>query len=1002
MTGAILARIIEQYRRTEKYHPAPLAMEHINLRTFSPTIRLYDYQQEALRCAVDVLRYYYRDGNAMDGQKQDILQAYHADMGADKKTGYQKYLNRAGFWMATGSGKSIVMVKLLQVLHSMMRDAYIPTRNILVLAPRAEIMAQIQEHIAEFNTNGFFRIYIHDLRSIERGQRELYGANEMHIYTYRSDLISDADGVSKKSKKGRRVDYRNFLNAGKWYIILDEAHKGDTGESKRQEYYRAMTEDGYLFNFSATFTDAIDIATTAYNFNLERFISAGYGKNIKITDEEFKGFNKKIANEWEDNSKEDIILKSIIVFSAIKKARIDIGKQWYHNPLMMCVAGKVNTDTADLKLFFRVINRLATHNIASAQIKEAAEKLAETLSGHPQYQFCDGDTNQHISTRATNIMRTITAEDIMTYFFNAAGSGEIEYSSITGNKREIIFKLKNATEPFALLVIGEAKKWEVGLLQELALTKSDEIFTQSFFADINSADNPVNMLMGSHIFSEGWDSNRPNIVNFLNIGSREAKKYVLQTLGRGVRIEPVAHMRMRYDYIPKEKAPFTIDDSADRRRVAVELLESLFVFATRKDDVRAIFAQLDVHTHTQKRYQLGDVFQKQPPLLPQLMPEYKEDDAVHTPYPMHTETYKQMHALHHTHSRKVIALTCLEYATADTDDSMLNTLDAFNPTTIDKAQEHFVPGGEAANIAGYERAYLRRIDTLLRSKPQRCTTFRTVTAEDITHYEHITVARNTMDTKDIERLIPALEETIAQWTRGDPQQLQAALDTEEKQLDIAFDDGDIDHKKHREHSKRIMKERRKISMHTEAPPRFMIDFAHIKEHYYVPFLLPRHSPLAPIFEYVIHEPSEQDFIKKLEKYGAQKEHALCNVPWSFSKINEHLDSIHIPYFDTDSATYRLFYPDFIFWIQKEGAYYIIFVDPKGLVHERGARDKVNGFREIFGDSTLPTYEGASVRVQLWLYSNKQHEVGIELKPYVSNDFDTIFAMQESAQEMPVR
>ena len=52
-------------------------------------------------------------------------------------------------------------------------------------------------------------------------------------------------------------------------------------------------------------------------------------------------------------------------------------------------------------------------------------------------------------------------------------------------------------------------------------------------------------MMGSKVFSEGWDSNRVNFINFINIGSKKAKKYVLQTIGRGVRIEPFKDVRKR-------------------------------------------------------------------------------------------------------------------------------------------------------------------------------------------------------------------------------------------------------------------------------------------------------------------------------------------------------------------------------------------------------------------------------------------------------------------------
>lgn len=45
--------------------------------------------------------------------------------------------------------------------------------------------------------------------------------------------------------------------------------RGETGSSLIQDYISVMSRKGFLFNFSATFTDEIDYATTTYNFNLE-------------------------------------------------------------------------------------------------------------------------------------------------------------------------------------------------------------------------------------------------------------------------------------------------------------------------------------------------------------------------------------------------------------------------------------------------------------------------------------------------------------------------------------------------------------------------------------------------------------------------------------------------------------------------------------------------------------------------------------------------------------
>lgn len=116
--------------------------------------------------------------------------------------------------------------------------------------------------------------------------------------------------------------------------MLDEAHKGVTGDSIKQSIYTVLAKNGFLFNFSATFTDAIDKATTVFNFNLEKFINAGYGKHLKVTQQEFKNFNKKNQEEYSEEDRRNIVLKSLIALAVVKKAKKEIDsikKGMYHN-----------------------------------------------------------------------------------------------------------------------------------------------------------------------------------------------------------------------------------------------------------------------------------------------------------------------------------------------------------------------------------------------------------------------------------------------------------------------------------------------------------------------------------------------------------------------------------------------------------------------------------------------------------------------------------------------
>ena len=112
----------------------------------------------------------------------------------------------------------------------------------------------------------------------------------------------------------------------------------------------------------------------------------------------------------------------------------------------------------------------------------------------------------------------------------------------------------------------------------------------------------------------------------------------------------------------------------------------------------------------------------------------------------------------------------------------------------------------------------------------------------------------------------------------------------------------------------------------------------------------------------------------------------------FSKIDEHLDEVHIPYYDPDSHKIRKFKPDFIFWFNKGKDYFIVFVDPKGIEHA-DYQHKVEGFRRIFGEPTSPKvfkFDGFKIRVLLYLYTKDKNKVSEGYRKYWIDRIEEIF------------
>jgi type I site-specific restriction-modification system R (restriction) subunit len=68
-----------------------------------------------------------------------------------EKISFFNFLNRMCFWMATGSGKTIVLVKLIEVIDKLISAGLIPKNDILILTHRDDLISQIEFHVNEFN-----------------------------------------------------------------------------------------------------------------------------------------------------------------------------------------------------------------------------------------------------------------------------------------------------------------------------------------------------------------------------------------------------------------------------------------------------------------------------------------------------------------------------------------------------------------------------------------------------------------------------------------------------------------------------------------------------------------------------------------------------------------------------------------------------------------------------------------------------------------------------------
>ena len=927
----------------------------VDLNKFSSNISLFTYQQEALKNVIAILDLYYNDKIKLKNYYE--LKGFDESKFKKENLTIKKILNRASFWMATGSGKSIVMIKLIEILYQLSTQNYIDKNDILILAPTDKILKQVKEHITEFNKYSNFTLELNSLKDYEKikNERNLFSTDNINIFYYRSDLIDNEAHVSKKTE-GKRLNYENYLNSGKWYIILDEAHKGKDELSAKKNYYNEMAENGFIFNFSATFVDDIDKISTIYNFNLAKFNEAGYGKNIKVVDEEFKGFNKsKNKEELNTDDKKDIILKSCILFTAQKKKYKllkDIDESLYHNPLMITVANTVNIKNADLKLYFLSLLEIAKEE--PTNFNELKNDLSNKLFNSKKYIFGD----ELISEDFIDSINSVNYKDVLEYVFNSDSSGAIECKR-TSLKDELIFKIKTSSksEDFAMLKISDVKSWSNGILYGYDI--SEDISNKSYFDTINEKDSTINILMGSKIFSEGWDSNRPNIINFLNIGSANAKKYVMQTIGRGVRVEPIVNSRKRlqnlsYEELKDLENKGTILDNSNA-------LESLFIFSTSKKDIDSIFSELpDKEEQFEKLKGISKISKTKIPLY---IPKYKQKiEKQDITYNFPKAEYIRVNNFLKEASLNVILMNMI-----DKSRSKDLTKSTINKLIFDDEKRYFALNGY--DDSGIDTLNLiNKIDKFFNAKLQDIDEFVEL-SDEIKHY------------KDIKVNMAKVSQSQKEDIENDIANSKTTIEDRESYLDEQFDKGKITRQKYKDELKKLGSKSVKKSK--------LVGIKNLKKHFYTPILM-KDKTENDFFRNIVNEKSEIDFINNLEEYLEQDFNKLDTYDnWYFSKIQQVADNIYIPYIDYEKSQVAKFYPDFIFWLKKDDEYIIKFIDPKGLnqgVHK--TKDKLEGFEKIFvNDEFNKKYPTFKVELYLYNVERKKDEL---IDRYVEFDFDKIF------------
>lgn len=966
---------LENIAESQNYADLPETWALLDDGKFSAHKTLYDYQQDALKNAARALYLYYdgahawTPGEANDESRRrkqrfferyvnlDVRAVQKYETRANRNNGaenpvfrilskfiaptrdeiaYANLINRMCFWMATGSGKTLVMVKLIQYLHHLIQHGKIPPHNILMLAPSEHLLGQIEKTVDEFNQTGEngLSIELTPLREIHR-ERQAQLGNVARVFYHRSDNIADV-------QKEALTDYHEFENDGKWYVLLDEAHKGGKENSKRQAYYAVMARAGFLFNFSATFTDDADIATTVKKYNLREFTEKRHGKNIYLNEGEFNAFAKR-DEEINSNERQKIVLKSLITLAFVSKRVTELRAQTqldalYHPPLMLTLVNSVNTDVRrnDLWAFFTTLRDLAGGEIDGEMFNQTRDELI--VEWRTAKLLFGGDGGAIVGMDDASVGQ-MTMADVRAAVFLSSDRGALQYIR-SGDNKELAFQLRNAESPFALIRIGDTTNWRNELLADYEQTNA--LRDRAFFDELEQS--PITILMGSRTFFESWDSNRPNVINFINIGGDDAKKFVVQSVGRGVRIEVLPHQRGRLKRVLPSLDKQQADALRDFHR-EVQPVETLFLFATNRKAVNTVLDGLKPERASE--FELLEGFKTAPvetvggAPMPLLVPEYREAKGAQSAIERSDQAKFVMSDA--THKRLASWL-------AHTSDSVLTVRDGLATAEIGALR---AMADDAEGIRTHADKDYAKISFLfhrllghLRRAAKDVRGVRSIDCEDIVHFRQISA--EVVHAASIQAEI----DKVRREQLSDQQIAQLGEQLVQQQIT------------RQEHNARVS------GVDESKLENLNLFIKKLAKHYYLPVILGDET--SKYIQHIIKVPSEVNFINDVVEHLGAREVNDWDA-WMFSKIDETVDKVHIPYYDPDQNEYRRFVPDFIFWMCRGNHYRVVFVDPKSTKYT-GALHKIDGYERLFVNSKTNQVNCFTharkwrVSVALWMYN----------------------------------
>lgn len=487
-------------------------------------------------------------------------------------------LRKIAFWMATGSGKTLLMhINYHQFHHYRL---FSPD-NILLITPNEGLSRQ---HHEELRKSG---IPCH-----------LYTGNPWRVGYFPGEnpilIIEMTKLVKEKRGGGVTLPIERF--EGRNLIFVDEGRKGKKSEEQKWAKLRnKLARSGFAFEYSATFGQILSekqektlkeyAKSIIFDYSYRYFYLDGYGKDFTV-------LNVRQGGGGEQAFQETMFVANLLAYYQqlliYEQHPLPAREYNLEKPLWTFVGTTVTgreeeSDVIQIIAFFkRLFDDEAWVRTKIDAILGGNSGLKKDDEGKDAFD----DAYEFIPESGVNM------DDLYRKVFG--GRGQFRIHEIKNADGELGLRV-GENRYFGVVNIGNVAAFK----KELEISVEPDAVSPSLFDAIKKEDSSIQILIGSKKFIEGWDTWRVSSMGLLNIGTGQGPQ-IIQLFGRGVRLKGKDYSLKR----SADKGPVRVLETLHIYGMKADYL-SRFLAAIKKEEVE--FESIEIPVKLQHEQKWGQL-----------------------------------------------------------------------------------------------------------------------------------------------------------------------------------------------------------------------------------------------------------------------------------------------------------------------------------------------------------------------------------------------------------